>query len=391
MNETKKIAIIGANEFQLPLIRAANARGYQSHVFAWEQGAVGKAEAAAFYPLSITEKEAIAEQCRAIGVDAVCSIGSDLAVVTVNYVADALALPANGVGSTLCCTNKYAMRQALQAAGLGAYIPRFCKAAGEEQLARADALRYPLIVKPTDRSGSRGIFKVQNQAELREAFRRSAPLSFEKACVVEEFFAGAEYSCESISQNGTHHFLAITQKFTTGAPHFIETGHLQPAGLSAEQARRVYEILGRALTALGIRNSAAHAEFRLNEAGELCIMEIGARMGGDCIGSGLVPRSTGHDFVGYVLDVALGLPLRLVQRPHFGAAAIRFVMEPAQLQQLETIRAEAPGLIQEVSEMEPMTHAVEDSSTRYGYYILAGESKEELLRRACLQEGGEGE
>ena len=92
-----KIAIIGANEFQEPLILKAKECGYETHVFAWEKGAVGKASADYFYPISIVEKEKILEKCKEIGIAGICSIGSDLAVLTVNYIAEKLGLNSNSV------------------------------------------------------------------------------------------------------------------------------------------------------------------------------------------------------------------------------------------------------------------------------------------------------
>ena len=83
----KKLAIIGASYLQEPLIEKARSLGYQTHVFAWKTGDIGERTADFFYPLSIVEKEKILERCREIGIDGICTIASDLAVVTVNYVA----------------------------------------------------------------------------------------------------------------------------------------------------------------------------------------------------------------------------------------------------------------------------------------------------------------
>ena len=84
----KNITIIGASYLQLPLIEKAKAMGYTTHVFAWAADDVGEREADFFYPISITEMEQIAEKCREIEIVGICSIASDLACVTVNYVAD---------------------------------------------------------------------------------------------------------------------------------------------------------------------------------------------------------------------------------------------------------------------------------------------------------------
>ncbi|MEG0378791.1 MAG: carbamoyl-phosphate synthase large subunit, partial [Eubacterium sp.] len=99
-----KVAIIGANDFQNPLILKAKEKGYETHVFAWKEGAVGEKNADFFYPISIVEKDAILKQCRELGITGVCSIGSDLASLTVNYVANQLGLTANSDESALLST-----------------------------------------------------------------------------------------------------------------------------------------------------------------------------------------------------------------------------------------------------------------------------------------------
>ena len=113
-----KIVIIGANDFQKPLIQKAGQMGYETHVFAWREGAVGAEDADYFYEISITEKEKILEKCREIKPDAVATIGSDLANITVQNLAEKLGLPGNSRECIRNTTNKAAMRQALSGAGI---------------------------------------------------------------------------------------------------------------------------------------------------------------------------------------------------------------------------------------------------------------------------------
>ena len=114
----RKIAIIGASYLQVPLILKARDMGLETHVFAWAAGDPGETLADFFYPISIVEKESILEQCRMVGIDGICSIASDLAMVTVNYVADRMHLTANSLECTELSTNKHAMRKAFEAHGV---------------------------------------------------------------------------------------------------------------------------------------------------------------------------------------------------------------------------------------------------------------------------------
>ena len=300
----RKIAIIGANSFQNPLILKAKEMGFETHVFAWQDGSIGEKTADYFYPISIVEKEEILEKCREIQPEAVVTIASDLANITVQYVAEGLGLVHNSRESIEISTNKYLMRQAFAKAGVP--TPKFMVAEEGQDLSEAKEMSYPVIVKPTDRSGSRGINKISSFEELPAAIKDSVENSFQKKAIIEEYLEGEEYSCECISYKGKHHFLAVTKKYTTGAPHFIETGHLEPAKLPEGKEDKVIGQIFQALDALKIENGASHSEFKMDAEGNVKIIEIGSRMGGDCIGSDLVKISTGYDFVQMVIETALG-------------------------------------------------------------------------------------
>ena len=362
----KKLVIIGANEFQNRLIIKAKALGYETHVFAWKCGDVGEETADFFYPVSIVEKQSILEECRRIQPSGICSIASDLASITVNYVADKLGLTCNPSEITGRCTNKYEMRKCLKKAGLP--TPGFCRTDSVNE--QVKALNFPLIVKPTDRSGSRSITKVYNEKELENAILRAVSDSFEKQAIVEEYIPGDEYSFECISYGGTHHYLSVTKKYTTGEPNFIETGHAEPAGLSEEMVAAVTDVVFRALDALGVKNGASHSEFRIDENGVIRIIEIGARMGGDCIGSDLVPLSTGYDYVKMVIDVACGKAPELIRISTPKKARIYFIFNEQDLVQFETVKAKHPEKIYR-SEIAKKRSDFYDSSSRWGYYILA--------------------
>ena len=176
MENKKKIVIIGANSFQNPLILKARALGYETHVFAWQDGAIGERTADYFYPISIVERDAILEKCKELRPDAVISIGSDLAMLTVNYVAGKLGLPCNSMECTEISTNKYAMRKAFRAAGVP--VPGFFEADADTTAEDLKELKLPVIVKPTDRSGSRGITKVEEWGQLKLALKDSVDNSF---------------------------------------------------------------------------------------------------------------------------------------------------------------------------------------------------------------------
>jgi len=365
---SRNLAIIGASYLQLPLIEKAKELGYTTHVFAWAANDVGETAADHFYPVSIVEKERIAEICREIGMDGVCSIASDLAAVTVNYVACQLGLPGNSMACTLKSTNKHHMRRAFEQNGDPS--PRSILVDENTDPATLE-LHYPVIVKPTDRSGSRGIYKLETPDGLKDAIHASISEGFEKKALVEEFVEGEEYSVEGISFNGRHHILTITQKFTTGAPHFIETGHREPAPVSAEMFERVKQVVVHALDTLEIRNSASHSEIKISPDGEIHLIEIGGRMGGDCIGSDLVRYSTGIDYVRAVIQVACGIEPDLTPMCDSIPVEVRFLFTQEDVDEMNRLK-ETDRFLQLVAYFPECLGMATDSSNRAGCYILKG-------------------
>ncbi|MCF0130883.1 MAG: ATP-grasp domain-containing protein, partial [Pseudobutyrivibrio sp.] len=191
-----KLAIIGASELQNPLILKAREMGIETHVFAWEAGDVGETTADYFYPISIIEKEAILEKCQEIGIDGVTTIASDLATVAMCYVSNHMGLSGNSLECNKVSTNKHDMRLCFEEHHDSS--PKSVLVSSIDDLAGVD-LTYPVIVKPLDRSGSRGITKVERDSELAAAIEAAKSEGFEKKALVEEYATGQEYSVEYVS------------------------------------------------------------------------------------------------------------------------------------------------------------------------------------------------
>jgi biotin carboxylase len=366
--ENKNLVIIGASYLQLPLIKKAKEMGYTTHVFAWAVNDVGEKEADFFYPISIVEKEQIYDKCKTIGINGICSIASDLATITVNYVANQLGLNANTMNATNISTNKHLMRKAFEEHGDPS--PKSYLVDIETDFDSLD-IDFPAIVKPTDRSGSRGIYKINLKEEIRDAVNSAISEGFEGKALIEEFAEGQEYSVEYISFRGEHHFLALTQKHTTGAPHFIETGHLEPAPVADVTLQKVKSVVEHALNSLELTDGASHSEIKIDKDGTIKIIEIGGRMGGDCIGSDLVHYSTGIDFVKAVIDVACGKEPDLKPNCQAQPAKVVFIITEEDKNEFERIEAEEPDKILRVVDKHFMLIGkTTDSSNRAGCYIV---------------------
>ena len=366
----KKLAVIGASYLQLPLVVKARENGLRVLCFARDKDAVCKEAADVFYPISIVEKEEILDICRKEKIDGICTIASDVAAPTVAYVAGKLGLPGNTYEAACRANNKYQMREAFNRAGVP--CPQYRMVTGWD--ASLNSLPLPLIVKPSDRSGSLGVTKVERVEELQPAVERALACSFKHEAMVEEFVSGREISVEFISCGGKHYPLAITDKVTTEAPHFVELQHHQPSTLPADMYRKIYDITQRALDALGLTDGASHSEYKITPDGRIAVMEIGGRMGGDFIGSDLVHLSTGYDFVQGVVDVALGR----FEPPVFGekaCAGVYFLCrETARLQAVMDRADDIPEVVR-CEQTDRELRPVACSADRSGYIIYRSERK----------------
>ena len=298
----KKLAIIGASYLQLPLVQKAKEMGIETHCFAWPEGAICKEIADYFYPISILEKEDILQKCIEINIDGITTIATDMAVPTICYVAEKMKLISNSFISSMASTNKSEMRIAFKKGNCSG--PKFIET--NDSKVNIEDFKFPLIVKPIDRSGSRGVTKVMFENELLEAINYAITESFGKKAIIEEYVDGEEVSVETISWKGEHNILAITDKITTGAPHFVELAHHQPSSLPKEIQDKIKTETIKCLNALEVNFGAGHSEFKITPTGDVYIIEVGARMGGDFIGSHLVELSTGYDFLEGVINIALG-------------------------------------------------------------------------------------
>jgi len=299
----KKIAILGASYLQMPLVKKAKNNGLEVHCFSWDDGkAVCKDYADYFYNISVLEKELILTECKNIGIDGILTIATDICIPTISYIADNLGLIGNSIECSLLTTNKSLMRKCFTDNDIES--PRSITVSTFDQN-DFDLLNFPLIIKPSDRSGSLGVIKIDSLEEAKEAITNAVNYSFNKTCIVEEFITGKEVSVETISWKGEHKIITITDKEITEAPYFVELAHHQPSSLPEDVKNKICEITYKILEATKVENGASHVELIVTDTGKVYPIEIGSRMGGDFIGSDLVELSTGFDYLQAVIDIAL--------------------------------------------------------------------------------------
>lgn len=366
----KKLAIIGASYLQLPLVSKAKEMGIETHCFAWEEGAVCKETADYFYPISILEKEHILEICQKVQINGITTIASDAAVPTVCYIAGKMSLTGNAYVDALVATDKYLMRQRF--AEFSVSSPKFVIADNNYSV---EGFIYPLIVKPTDRSGSRGVKRVDVSTDLSEAVQRARKESFKHQAIIEEYIKGNEVSVESISWQGRHYILAITDKVTTEEPYFVELEHHQPSTLPDDIQQKIKSETLKALSSLNIIYGAGHSEFKITSEGKVYAIEVGARMGGDFIGSNLVQLSTGYDFIKGVIDISLGGQFKEPIFKNNKCSGVYFLCKETEYLLPIIQNASNYNQIVKAEITDSELHTIQCSADRSGYLIYQAEKR----------------
>lgn len=318
----KKLLIIGASILQLPAIKKAKDMGLYVAVADFNPKAIGIQYADKFYNASTIDINAICDVAKDFQPDGIMTLATDMPMRSIAAATSLLGLPGISMDTAIKSTDKGEMIKAFKEHGVES--PWFYIIENLDMLnGLLPNITYPCILKPTDNAGSRGVMLVKSVGELTEAYQYSVSQSRGGLVILEEYMTGPEVSVEVMVVDGEPHVLQVTDKLTTGAPYFVEMGHSQPSMLPIEDVERIKDLACRAVRSVGINCGPAHVEIKLTPTGPKMV-ELGARMGGDCITTHLVPLSTGIDMIKATIDVSLGQTPDITPTLHKGSA-IRFL------------------------------------------------------------------
>ncbi|MBS2554246.1 argininosuccinate lyase [Catenulispora sp. NL8] len=330
--------------------------------------------------IDTSDERTVLDRVRALAEDwqiAGVTSSSEYYIATAAACARALGLPGPAPEAVRACRDKREQREILRAAGVAG--PAFAAARTVAQV-RAAGIRYPVVVKPCQGSGSVGVRLCadREQAEAHAARLLQAPgnergLPVPAEILVEQYLTGSEHSVEVFCGRS----VATVDKHLGPPPWFVETGHDTPSRLPADRARLLIEAAEAAVAALGLDWGAVHVELRLGPDGAR-IVEVNPRLAGGMIPD-LLRRAYGVDLIQAQVRAAVGLPAELPGRAA-GSASIRFLM------------AERPGVVQDAVQAKAAALAVdgvaaaelyrdagaavepaEDFRGRFGHIISAAE------------------
>ena len=335
------LLIVGAGVLQEPAIRTAKSLGYTviaTDILPDAPGLQWADHTGMVSKFDVEGHVDFARECReTFNVRGVLTIGTD-ASCAVAGVAAALGLPGVSPRTAFMATNKAAMRRRLTECGVP--CPAFREVRQlDEALARSREIGYPLVIKPVDNMGARGVRLIHSPEELRDFFPVAVFNSRAGSVIIEEYMQGPEVSIDTIVEDGEVHLLTIADREIGHAPHFVETGHTIPSVLSHAELDDVFDVMQRGIQALGITTGASKGDIRVTAEGAK-IGEMTARMSGGFHCQYTDPLATGMNSIKAAIDLAVGKhldPADITPRWHRGAAERVIPAEPGVVTALEGV------------------------------------------------------
>ncbi|TYP79040.1 ATP-grasp domain-containing protein [Paenibacillus methanolicus] len=307
-------------------------------------------------------------------------------------VAERLGLRGVPYEAALRARNKDLARQAYEAHGVpGA---KYEKVGTFEEAARAaDAIGYPVVLKPTNCASSQGVYYIHGEAELREAFEelRQFKVTYmdfkvRDEYLIEEYIDGQEFSVELFLEEGRPAFAAVTEKLTSPLPYFVEVLHTLPTSVHQDREADLIATAVQAVAAIGITGGPSHVELKLSPAGPR-IIEVNGRPGGDQISSDLLVQAFGIDVFAATVRYYLGEPSSLAPDRKRAAAIAYLTAEREGIVERVAGAAEladSPYLVRANIAVQPgdRVKTARSSDDRLGYVITAADTPDEAKEAA---------
>ena len=300
----KKLMIMGAGIYQVPLIKTAKRMGIHTIVVSIPGNYPGFALADEVCYENTVDYEAVLRVAKEKQVDGIVTAGTDVAVITIGRVCDALGLKGLSFTAAEIASNKLGMKEKYEEYGVRTARFRLVKLDGSDLKEKAAELTFPLIFKAVDSSGSRGIRRVDSEAEFEETRQYVAESTHKDYFLVEEFIEGEEFGAQAFVQDGKVEFILPHGDFVFHGDTGVPVGHFAPYDLPEDVIADCKEQLVKAVKAMGLDNCAINADFILKD-GKTYVLELGGRSGATCLAE-LVSIYYGFDYYEKLIRVALG-------------------------------------------------------------------------------------
>lgn len=379
----KKLLVIGAGVAQFDAIKKAVDMGY--HVLASDgsPAASGLKIAHEARVIDVKDVKGTLAWARDAKIDGVISYASDITLPAVLAVREALGLPGLGRIPMEISLDKSIQRRLFKKIGLPQ--PDFEIIENEHILKDAvKKIGFPLVIKPVDNSGSRGVTVVESSEQLSSAYNTARENSIKRIVIVEEFIEGIELTVEGFSINGVHHILAISDKFKPDGSYRVATQLTYPAAITSVQEKEIVNIMREAYDAAEVDSTPTHSEIILTSEGPK-IVEIGCRGGGFFVFSRVVEAVSGYDIVANWTRLCANDPVdgvkilrRAVVLGFFAATPGRLVNIKG-LEEVQAMDGVETGLFIKPGEIVP---ELKTDGSRTGWMVVCGSNRRQAVERA---------
>ena len=296
----KAVLIFGVGPLQESIIGRAKKMGLYTVGIDPSADAICKGCVDAFEVVSGQDFEGHCAVVEKYGIDAIVTASSDKPLFMMARRAEKYGLPFYSVETAKWSTDKFQMKERFELGSIPHAQGRLISKAEE-----AEGMIFPVIVKPRDNSGSRGVKLCRTKKELEASISEAFEVSKLNTVLVEEFIEGPEFSIEGLHHDGKSEVIQFTEKKTTEFPYNVELGHIQPANISEDYRQIIREIVAKIGKSLNFVNCPSHTELKINERG-IFVIETSPRLGGDFITSVLTPLSSGVNIEDELLNIAQG-------------------------------------------------------------------------------------
>ena len=300
----KKIMILGAGIYQVPLIETAKRMGLYTIVVSIPGNYPGFALADKVYYENTVDDEKILEIAREENIDGIITTGTDVCVITIGKVCDALGLSGLSYEAAQVAVDKMLMKTKYEEYGVR--TARFRKVLFTDPDIRTTiaGLEFPLIFKSVDSSGSRGIIRVDSYDEFDSAMAYVKENTRKDYFLIEEFIEGEEFGAQAFVYNGEVVFTLPHGDYVFHGDTGVPIGHFAPYNLDEAVIEDAKKQLAGAVKAMGLDNCAINADFILKD-NKTYVLELGGRCGATCLAE-LVAIYYGFDYYEKILKTALG-------------------------------------------------------------------------------------
>lgn len=318
--QMKKLMLLGGLRYLLPVIEAAHQQGYYVITCDYLPHNIAHKYSDEYVDVSIVDKEAVLKVAREKKIDGIMSFAVDPGVITASYVQNEMGLPSFGPYESVCILqNKDRFRAFLTEHGFN--VPK-AKGFGsmDEALAAKDWYPWPVIVKPTDSAGSKGVSRVDRFEDLKPALEDAFEHSISGRVIVEEFIEkqGCSSDSDSFSLDGGLVFTSFSaQRFDRDATNeYVPAAYSWPSTFTDDQEAYLKSELQRLLTLLHMQTSVYNIETRIGTNGKQYIMEVSPRGGGNRLAE-MARMGTGVDIITACVRAAVGDSVPTIEQKTF--------------------------------------------------------------------------